>query len=148
MNRNKLAPHTETTVLQFLETAAVLERELDRALSNTRGISFSEYRLLRALASAYTGGLPRIDLANAIGLTASAVTRALKPLEKLGYVTTAKGERDARQSRAMITTAGRELLDDTQSVMQDMLMELPLNTLSSPKIAEFRNRMNELGKQR
>src|ERR1700736_2569853 len=121
MKSPKLANHTEATVLQFLETASALERDLDRALSSTRGVSFSEYRLLRALANAYTGGSSRIDLANAVGLTASAVTRALKPIEKLGYVVTEKGERDARQSRAVITTAGRELLDDTQGALHDVL---------------------------
>lgn len=146
MSTDNLAIHTEATVLQFLETASALERGLDRALSNVRGISFSEYRLLRALANACPGGSPRIDLANAVGLTASAITRALRPLEKLGYVTTERGERDARQSRAVITTAGRELLDDAQSMLQDMLRELPLNGLGPHKIAEFRNRLNEMRK--
>ncbi len=147
MSTTNIATHTESTVLQFLETAALLERALDRALSNARGISFSEYRLLRALAHAYAGGAPRIELASAVGLTASAVTRALKPLEKLGYVATEKGERDARQSRAVITTAGRELLDDAQGVLQDNLRSLPLNTLSAQKVADFRNRLDELGRK-
>lgn len=144
MMSDDLAGHTEPTVLLFLETAATLERDLDRALSNARGISFSEYRLLRTLATTHAAGCPRIVLAEAVGLTASAVTRALKPLEKLSYVTTEKGERDARQNRAVITTAGRELLDDTHGVLQDMLRELPLNALATQKISEFRNRLNEL----
>ncbi len=147
MSRENIATHTEPTVLQFLETAAALERKLDRALSNIRGISFSEYRLLRALAHTYTAGVPRIELANAVGLTASAVTRALKPLEKLGYVTTEKSERDARQSRAVITTAGRELLDDARGVLQDCLGSLPLNNLSAQKVAELRIRLDELGRK-
>jgi DNA-binding MarR family transcriptional regulator len=144
MNTTDINSQTETTVLRFLETAAILERRLDRALSNTRGISFSEYRLLSTLSKAKTGGIPRIDLANAVGLTASAVTRALKPLEKLGYVTTQRSERDARQSLAIITPAGLELLNDAQGVLQDILRELPLNTLSQQKITEFQNRLKEL----
>jgi len=39
-----------------------------------------------------------VDLAAAVGLTPSAVTRALRPLEKLGCVATQKSERDARRS--------------------------------------------------
>ncbi|MGB7300513.1 MAG: MarR family transcriptional regulator [Burkholderiaceae bacterium] len=144
MKQNQLANHTEATVLQLLETASILERSLDGALSNTRGISFSEYRLLRALANGNAGGSPRIDLAKAIGLTASAVTRALKPLEKLGYVTTQKSERDARQSRAVITTAGRELLDDAQGVLRDMLRPLAINRLGPQEVADFRDRLGEL----
>lgn len=139
-----IARHTESTVLQLLETASALERKLDRALSNTKGISFSEYRLLKALSHANPCGYPRIDLANEVGLTASAVTRALKPLEKIGYVTTERSERDARQSLAVITPAGREMLDDAQGILQDTLGDLPINTLSSQKIAELQNRLKEL----
>ncbi len=141
MIQDPIAPETEETVLHFLETAAAFEREIDRAFSNARGISFSEYRLLLSLSKASAGGLPRIDLADAVGLTASAVTRALQPLEKLGYVATEKGERDARQSLARITPAGRQLLEDVQVVFQDILRALPLNTLSPKKVAEFRSRL-------
>ena len=141
---NNIADHTEATVLKFLETAAALERRLDRALSNTRGISFSEYRLLRTLSTAGTGGFPRIDLANSVGLSASAVTRALKPLEKLGYVTSQKSDRDARQSRAVITPGGLELLHDALQVLQDTFRDLPLTRLSSPRIAEFSSRLDDL----
>ncbi len=147
METTTLAIHTEPTVLQFLETASILERKLDHELSNTKGISFSEYRLLKVLSQASSRGFPRIDLANGVGLTASAVTRALKPLEKLGYVTTERSKRDARQSLAVITSAGRNLLDDAQAILQDALRELPINYLSSQKIAAFQNRLNELGRK-
>jgi len=146
--KNTLANHTESIVLQFLETAHSLEREMDRALSFTRGISFSEYRMLRALAHVFSGNSARIDLANAVGLTASAVTRALKPLEKLGYITTEKSDRDARQSRAVITSAGRELLDDAQGVLQDLFKELPLNARSQQEANDFRERLSELRRAR
>ena len=144
MNSTNITSHTESLVLQFLETASALERELDRALSNTRGISFSEYRLLRSLSKNKDRGIPRIDLAIAIGLTASAVTRALQPLEKLGYVATEKSQRDARQSLAKITPGGLELLADAQGVLEDFLRELPLNAQSAQNITEFQNRLNDL----
>jgi len=144
MKTKAIAPHTESTVLEFLEAATRLQRRLDHALSNIRGISFSEYRLLRALAGAQDDGFPRIDLANAVGLTASAVTRALKPLEKLGYVRTERSERDARQSRAVITSAGCELLKDSDSILHDTLSYLPLNALSARKVEEFQARLNEM----
>ncbi|ASJ76259.1 MarR family winged helix-turn-helix transcriptional regulator [Granulosicoccus antarcticus] len=144
MNAENIAPHTESSITQLLETATRLERRLDRALSCTRGVSYSEYRLLSALSDAPASGMPRIVLADSVGVTASAVTRALKPLEKIGYVTTEKGERDARQSRAILTAAGQELLDDARGVMRDALRELPLNNLSPQKVAEFQSRLLEL----
>ncbi|MGQ7845393.1 MarR family winged helix-turn-helix transcriptional regulator [Granulosicoccus sp. 3-233] len=144
MNNEQNAPHTEPTVTQLLDTAARIERRLDRMLSCTRGVSYSEYRLLTTLAEASSEGLPRVVLAEAVGLSASAVTRALKPLEKIGCLITEKGERDARQSRAIITPVGLELLSDAKGIMRDALRELPLNSLSSQQVADFRNRLEEL----
>lgn len=144
MSHQTLSNHTEATVLQFLETAHALQRELDNALSLVRGISFSEYRILRVLANVYTGGAPRIDLAKAVGLTPSAVTRALKPLEKLGYIKTEKGGRDARQSRAVLTPGGRTLLDDAESVLRDTLIDLPINQRDNDAIEAFRARLADM----
>ena len=63
----------------------------------------------------------RVDLAQLVGLTASAVTRALKPLEKIGLVTTHKSERDARLSLARLTAAGEELVRDAQTVVNEQI---------------------------
>ena len=115
----------ETRVtLQLLETAAYLERRLDRALSGVKGISFREYRLLAALHDAPDSSATRVALASAVGVTPSGATRALKPLEKLGYVTTARGERDARQAIATLTPAGRDLVADAKGVVDDMAATL------------------------
>ena len=144
MNIPEIAEHTEPTLTQLLDTAAWLERRLDRTLSGLRGVSYREYRLLKTLAESEADGLPRIVLAESVGLSASAVTRALKPLEKIGFVTTEKGERDARQSRAVITPAGLELLEHAKTIMHDVLRELPLNALSPQKVTDFRNRLQEM----
>jgi DNA-binding MarR family transcriptional regulator len=134
----------EMLALEFLDAAATLERRLDRALAMTRGISFSEYRLLRSIGNARSGGTRRVDLANSVGLTPSAVTRALKPMEKLGYVTTTRSERDARQSLAELTPAGESLLKDAQAVLSDIFRSLPLQSLSDQKISELKLRLDEL----
>jgi len=64
--------------------------------------------------------------ARAVHLTPSAVTRALKPLEKLGYVSTQKGERDARQAVATLTSAGEELLEDANRLVIDEIASLSI----------------------
>ena len=53
-----------------------LERRLDASLGAIRGISLAEYRLLRALGDAPGAQASRVDLAHAVGLTPSGVTRA------------------------------------------------------------------------
>ena len=92
------------------------------------------------------GGIERIDLANSVCLTASAITRALRPLEKLGLVVTERSERDARQSLAKLTPAGTELLEDAKGIFQDALRDLPLHGLKKREIIEFQNRLEEINK--
>lgn len=138
---------TESLVLDFLDAASVVERRLDGALSYTRGISFSEFRLLRTLALGNASGTSRVDLAHAVGLTPSAVTRALKPMEKLGYVQTVSNERDARQSLAQLTDGGRVLLKDAEGVFHDTFLSSPLNELNNAEVEAFQARLEELRRQ-
>jgi len=113
-------------VFALLGAANKIERQLNSALSNVKGISFTEYFLLKRLKDFRNGAATRVDLARAVHLTPSAVTRALKPLEKLGYVSTEKGERDARQSVATLTPAGEELLKDANSLVLDEIAGLSI----------------------
>lgn len=113
-------------VFALLGAANSIEGRLNRVLSNVKGISFTEYFLLEQLKDFHNGSATRVDLARAVHLSPSAVTRALKPLEKIGYINTVKGERDARQSVAMLTTAGEELLRDSNALVLDEIASLPI----------------------
>lgn len=113
-------------VFALLSAANGIESRLNRVLSNVKGISFTEYSLLEQLNDFHNGAATRVDLARAVYLSPSAVTRALKPLEKIGYVSTKKGERDARQSVATLTPAGKELLNDANSLVLDEIALLPI----------------------
>ena len=128
---------------ELLDAAGYLERRLDRAISTIRGISFSEYRLLRDLAQRPEARAMRVELAQAVGLTPSAITRALKPLEKLGYVETLKSDWDARRSLACLTSGGQELLSDAEGVARDVLLGLPLDSLASVGLEGFLRQVGE-----
>ncbi|MFT4729595.1 MAG: DNA-binding MarR family transcriptional regulator [Granulosicoccus sp.] len=121
----------EAQVFTLLHAATRIERKLDQALSCTRGISFTEYHLLKQLQSLHGGSATRVDLARAVRLTPSAVTRAVKPLEEMGMVQTEKSDRDARRSMASITAAGREVLRDADGIVGDAIAELPRTNDSS-----------------
>lgn len=108
-----------------------MERRFDRILSNVRGVSFTEYFLLKRLGEQPNQASTRVDLASLVHLTPSAVTRALKPLEKIGYVLSIKNERDARQSLATLTKAGEELLSDADSLLTDEITALSISTTES-----------------
>ena len=113
--------HPQTLALEFASAWNRLERKLDSSLGAIRGISLAEYRLLRALADAPNSQASRVDLAHAVGLTPSGVTRALRPMEKLGVVSTVRSKRDARLAIAALTPAGRELVNDASLVVDDTM---------------------------
>ena len=131
---NVQSKQTAQLVQRVLDTAAALERGLDNSLSLSRGVTFSEYRILTNLQEAEQG-LTRVSLANKLAMSPSGVTRALKPLEKLGYVTTEKNKRDARQSLAKLSRGGRALLSDVEPILSDFYEGLPVAKLSDSDVA-------------
>lgn len=136
----------QTTQAQSLSLAFAaawnrLERRLDANLGSIRGISLAEYRLLRALADTPRSQASRVDLAHAVGLSPSGVTRALRPMEKLGVVSTVKSKRDARLAIAALTPAGREVVDDASSVVDDTMKAFLEH---SPKVSARLGEMIEL----
>ncbi|MEM9694346.1 MAG: MarR family transcriptional regulator [Myxococcota bacterium] len=114
-------------VLGLLDAAGSIQRRFDRGLAVVRGVSFSEYRLLLALAEQQGRASTRVGLARRVGLSPSAVTRALKPLEKQGYVVTERGPRDARQAVARLTEGGAQLLADCEQVVAEEVERLGLD---------------------
>jgi len=125
-----------------------LEKRLDSSLGSIRGISFAEYRLLRALSDAPSAWASRVELAHAVGLTPSGVTRALRPMEKLGFVTTAKSKRDARLALATLTPPGQELVNDASGVVDDMMKTILERSRKTPaQVEEMIELLEEFGRQ-
>lgn len=138
---NKAGSPEQALALAFAGAWNRLERRLDHSLGAIRGISLAEYRLLRALGDAPGSQASRVDLAQAVGLTPSGVTRALRPMEKLGIVSTVKSKRDARLAIAALTPAGREVLDDAAGVVDDTMKSI---LKRSPQVAKHAGSMTGL----
>jgi DNA-binding MarR family transcriptional regulator len=113
--------------LRLARAQAVLVRRLDNTLGNLHGISFSDFQLLYHLNRAPGARLRRVDVAERLALTASGVTRALLPLEKIGLVSRQPDPRDARVGYAAITEAGQTLLQNAvvtaHMISQELLKE-------------------------
>ena len=118
-----------------------LERRLDSALGSQRGVTLAEYRLLRALADAPYSRASRVELAQAVGMTPSGVTRALKPMERSGMVTTVRSKRDARFALAALSPSGRELVNAASAVVDEAMGRL---LVRAPRI---RTQMEEMMRQ-
>ena len=124
-----------------------LEKRLDSSLGSINGISLAEYRLLRALSDAPSVWASRVDLARVVGLTPSGVTRALRPLEKLGLISTAKSKRDARLALASLTPAGQEMVNDAAGVVSDTMSDMIARSPElSDRVDELIGLLVELGR--
>lgn len=88
------------------------------------GASFSEFVILRAIESGGENGLRRVDLADQVALSVSGVTRALAPLEKLGYIDHQEENLDARVRRVVLTKSGRELFKDIEKDVERLMDQI------------------------
>lgn len=85
------------------------------------GASFSEFVILRAIEAGGANGVRRVDLADQVSLSVSGITRALAPLEKLGYIEHQEEELDARVRKVVLTKAGFELFKDIEKDVQRLM---------------------------
>ena len=90
-----------------------VESRLDSGL--VYGVSFNEFVIMRALVAADSEGMRRSDLAATVGLSVSGLTRALQPLEKLGYVERRDALADARERRVALSKTAADLYSDIEA---------------------------------
>ncbi|MFJ3641129.1 MarR family winged helix-turn-helix transcriptional regulator [Streptomyces sp. NPDC090108] len=105
--------------LRLIRAQAALARRFDARLSGLHGVSLADFTLLLRLGQAPGGRMRRVDLAEAVGLTASGVTRALAPLERIGLVSREPDARDARVAHAALTDTGRRLLAEMRGTAEE-----------------------------
>ena len=113
-------------LLQLYSLQTQLQKTIDRHLS-LHGISLSEFFILYYLDSSDTKTMRRIDLAEHVGLSASGITRALNPLEKIGLVEKEINPRDARVSLVKLSQTGEKLFKDAFLTMMSSSESLLAN---------------------
>nr|BFE85653.1 hypothetical protein GCM10020093_082540 [Planobispora longispora] len=91
---------------------ARVEADLGKALQRGHGLGLSEYRALRQLAAAPGGELRMQELAEAVGLNQSSVTRLITRLEEAGLTRRTLCSDDRRGVYSVITAAGRTRLSE------------------------------------
>ena len=121
----------------LIDIGQTLERKAGGVCNMVAGISYAEFSLLSALAQTSGLALTRVQLAEQVGLTPSGVSRALKPLEKIGMIESVKAERDARQSLARLSPAGQEAQANAQAALDDLWAGLPHVSLDEESLEDF-----------
>ena len=102
-----------TAWTRLLRAHAALTRELSARLEARHGLTLRDFDVLLQLYSAEDHRLRRIDLARQVLLTASGITRLLDRLEQAGWVGKDSCASDARVTYAVLTEAGRELVEES-----------------------------------
>jgi DNA-binding MarR family transcriptional regulator len=94
---------------------AAVRRSVAAKLQVAHGLTVNDYEALSLLARAEGSCMRRVDLANALQLSASGVTRLLDGLEEQGLVRKKACSTDGRVTYAVLTKAGRRRLDQASS---------------------------------
>jgi DNA-binding MarR family transcriptional regulator len=128
------------TWIRFLTTHSAITRELEARLMGAHGLTLSDYDVLVQLARAPEKRLRNIELAKAVVLTRSGVTRLVDGLERDGLVTRCQCPDDKRGSLVQITDVGIVRLREAAATQIEGVRELFLEQLGP----EGRAQMDEL----
>ncbi|HET9171949.1 MAG TPA: MarR family transcriptional regulator [Actinospica sp.] len=106
-----LTAEERRTWLAYIDVSMLLDDYLDRQLRRDAGITHPDYALLNILQNAADAALGMSELARRLKITRSRLTHAVTRLENAGYVERREHPTDRRGQIAVLTTAGRELLE-------------------------------------
>ena len=98
----------------FLRVHAVLTRELDEELRRAHGLPLTSYDVLVNLESAADRQMRMSELADAVLLSRSGLTRLVERLERDGLLSRADCPGDARGSFAVLTDTGARRLAEAR----------------------------------
>ncbi len=108
----ELTPEQLTAWSGFLRGHARIVRALDTELEREHGLPLTSYDVLIQLSLAADGRLRMFELADAVVLSRSGLSRLVDRLERSGLVERERGEVDPRQTYARLTGRGLEALAD------------------------------------
>ncbi len=123
----------DTISSQFLINNALLASRLSKRAGNSlsvHGISFTEYLIMSYLDHA-PKAVPRIELADHVGMSASGITRMLAPMEKSHLVEKVVNPRDSRQSLVILSKTGQRVFQEASASFEHIAADLLVNISQS-----------------
>jgi len=108
----------EEALLNIVRTSATMTDEMEDLLKS-RGITNTQYNVLRILRGAEPDGLCRNELRDRMLTRMPDVTRLLDRMEEAGLVARSRDNEDRRLVSTRITPAGRKVVDDLDSPVRE-----------------------------
>jgi DNA-binding MarR family transcriptional regulator len=143
-NWSKFSPEEYAAWAGFIRTHASIVKELDSELKTAHGLPLSSFDVLVQLSLVPDGRMQMFELAEAVHLSRSALTRQVDRLERQGLLERHRGEHDPRQVFAGITEKGLERLAETTPTHLSGVRERFLGRLSQTQIKKLADIWSQL----
>lgn len=128
---------TSLAVLRLLRVHAALETRFSAVLGSIHGLALNDLLLLMNLERAPLNRLRRVDLAAALNVSQSTVTRMAMPLEKIGLIERQADPRDARIGYVSLTPTGQRLVAEATASFDRLAAEVFADRWSEEDLATF-----------
>jgi DNA-binding MarR family transcriptional regulator len=133
----ELTPEQLAAWSGFLQSHAQIVRALDAELEREHGLPLTSYDVLIQLSLAPDRRLRMFELADAVVLSRSGLTRLVERLERDGLVERERGEVDLRQMYARLTDRGFEVVADATPAHVTGVKERFLERLSDEQTKQL-----------
>jgi DNA-binding MarR family transcriptional regulator len=128
----------------FLAAASLLDRRLDQQLKDEVGISHLQYEILARLSDHCDHEMRMTELADALLNSKSGLTYQISQLEKAGLVRRRSCTTDVRAVYAVLTPAGRALLERAAPGHVALVRELLVDVLTPAQRAALADGLDEV----
>jgi DNA-binding MarR family transcriptional regulator len=132
---------------RLVRAYATTARCLSPALLEEHGLTLNDYEALQLLAEAEERRMRRVDLAEALSLSASGVTRLLEGLEEEGLVERTSCPHDRRVAYAQLTDGGAARLRAAACGHAASIRELLEETLTEAELDELADLLGKIGRE-
>ncbi len=133
--------YEESLLSKLLVVATALEREAERELKVSFGLTFSQFRVLSMLKRVESVSQQR--LAEAIGVTPAVVTRQADVLVARGLMSQTQSPNSKREKLVAITPRGRQAVDEATVLVESRLNPL-MHSLSLKDETQFHQIIEQL----
>lgn len=140
----KLSPEERAAWSGFIRAHATIVGELDAELRAAHGLPLSSFDVLVQLSLAQEGRMQMYELAEAVHLSRSGLTRMVDRLESQRLLERSRGGRDPRQVFASITELGLERLAETTPTHLAGVRRRFLEQLSPNQVSQLAAVWNQL----
>ena len=131
----------------FLAAGALIDRLVDAQLKEAVGLSHPQYEILVRLAEAPGGELRMTELAGTLLSSKSGLTYQVTQLEKAGLVERRSCPSDVRGVLAVLTEAGRRLLERAAPGHVTLVRELLIDVLTAGQLASLADALGEVSRR-